>query len=76
MGMIKEGTKIKVTGFNCGEQCKSKFTRLGIIEGKIISILHIQPMGGPVVVSLDSENNDIFSIGHGMMEKLKYEVIK
>jgi len=72
MGKLKEGDKIKVTGFSCGHQCKDRFSCLGILEGKELEIKTIQPRG-PVTVLF---GKDTFTIGRGMMEKLRYEVIK
>jgi len=76
MRELKEGDKIRVTGLSCGRQCANKFSCIGILEGKILEVVTVQPAHGPITVSFGSSNNDTFTIGRGMMKKLIYEVIK
>jgi len=68
---MKIGDKIKVIGFNCGRQCTERFQCMGIFNDVILEVISIQPFGPVVVKVKESE----YTIGRGMLEKLKYEVI-
>ena len=70
---LKVGNKIRITGYNCGQTCKSKYNCMGIIVGKILEIKSMQPLEGPIVVNLDGCE---YSIGRGMFNKLIYEIIE
>ena len=70
--MIKEGDKLKITGFDCGHRAMSKFMTMGIRVGKEITVKVIQPHG-PYVVDV---GNSEYSIGRGMFGKLLYEELK
>ncbi|GAG09571.1 unnamed protein product [marine sediment metagenome] len=76
MVQLKEGDRIKVIGFSCGRQCKDRFSCLGILEGKELEIITIQPFHGPITVSFGHSGNDTFTIGRGIMNKLEYEMIE
>jgi len=76
MDRLKEGDRIKVTGFSCGYQCKNRFSCLGILEGKELEIITMQPFHGPITVAFGNSGDDTFTIGRGMFEKMQYEVIE
>ena len=69
--MIKEGDKLKITGFDCGHRAMSRFVAMGIRIGEEITVKVIQP-DGPYVVDV---GNSEYSIGRGMFGKLIYERI-
>jgi Fe2+ transport system protein FeoA len=70
---LKVGDKIKVTGFNCGECAEQRFCHMGIICGKELEILAMQPLHGPVTFKIGKAD---ISIGRGMWNKIEYEVIE
>ena len=73
---LKEGDRIRVTGFSCGRQCKDRFFCLGILEGKELEIVTIQPLHGQITVAFGHSGSDTFTIGRGMFSKMQYEVIE
>ena len=73
MKELKEGDKIRITGFSCGRQCENRFSCLGIFEGKELEIVTIQPYHGAITVKFGS---DTFTIGRGMLSKIQYELIE
>lgn len=70
---LEVGNKIRIIGFDCGRCCKSRYSCMGIIKNVVMEIKTIQPLHGPIVVKV---GNSEYSIGRGMFNKLKYEVIK
>jgi Fe2+ transport system protein FeoA len=70
---LKPKDKIKVIGFNCGHCAQQRFCHMGIICGKEIEIICMQPMDGPITVKVGQAE---ISIGKGMWNKLEYEKIE
>ena len=69
---LKAEDKIRITGFNCGRACHHRYSCMGIIVGKILTIKVLQPFYGPIVVTIDGSE---YTIGRGMFEKLEYEEV-
>ncbi len=67
------GDKIRVININGGYTCKRKFSVMGIREGSILKITSIQLGHGPYTVKC---NKTKLTIGRGMFNKIKYELIK
>ena len=68
---MKEGDKFKVIGFDCGYRAKHRLTIMGIVEGKEIEILAIQPVG-PYTIKVGKSE---YSVGRGLFNKIITEKI-
>ena len=69
---MKDGDKFKVIGFDCGYRAMSRLKSMGIVEGSIIEIITVQPLG-PYVVEVGKSE---YSIGRGLFNKIILEEIK
>lgn len=67
---LKVGDKIRITGFQCGHCCSDRFSCMGILIGKTMTIKSIHPFRGPIVVDI---NQSEYTIGRGMFEKIEWE---
>ena len=64
--------KAKIKQFNGGTGFKKNLRSRGIREGKIVEVIARQPVGGPIVISIDNRKT---ALGRGMAGKVIVEVI-
>ena len=64
--------KYKIVGYKAGKDCKKRFIEMGILIGKEIEIITMQPMRGPVTFTIGQCTH---SIGRGMFDKIILEEI-
>ena len=70
---IPAGKKTKVVKLIGGYEVQKRFRVFGIMEGKIIKVLTIQPFKGPVVVEVEGRQT---TIGRGMAQRILVEAIE
>jgi len=63
------GDKYKIIGFNCGRYAMSRLSSMEIVEGAIIEIEAVQPVG-PITIKV---NKSIYTLGRGLFDKLILE---
>ena len=67
---LKKGEKARVCGFLDGAAMRLKLEGMGIREGKIISRVSSQILGGPVIVSVDGRHT---AMGRSIASKIMVE---
>ena len=60
---LTNGKAAKIIGLIGGYGFQRKLRNIGIREGKIVKIVTVHPIGGPIVISLEGEQ---VAIGRGM----------
>ncbi len=70
---IKVGDIIEITGFDCGKKCNSRYNCMGLIKGRRMEIVSMQPFKGAITVKFCGE---MVSVGRKMFKKLRYKKIE
>ena len=68
---LQPGQKAKILRFEGGYGFIRNLRSRGIREGKIVEVITRQPIGGPIVISIDKRKT---AIGRGMAGKVIVEV--
>ena len=68
---LQSGKKAKLKRLEGGPEFQAKLASLNIRIGKIIKVITVQPLGGPVVVEIDSRR---VSIGRRMAMRIVLEL--
>ncbi|MEA3254529.1 MAG: FeoA family protein [Candidatus Altiarchaeota archaeon] len=64
---LKKKEKARITGFVGGQGFRRNLETMGVRAGKVIEVIALQPVGGPVVVRID---NLTITVGRGMAQKI------
>ena len=68
---LTNGKKGKIIGLDGGHGLRRKLRTIGIREGKLVTLVTAQPIGGPIVIDIEGEQ---VAIGRGMAQKIMIEV--
>jgi|GEM_PF-428034 len=69
---LNEGQGGRITRLEGGQNFQRKLRTIGIREGKSITVLATQPLGGPIVVEIDGRD---ITIGRGMASRIIVELL-
>jgi len=70
---LKPGQKAKIIRMEGDYGFQRKLRNIGLREGKIVKLVTIQFMHGPLVVEIDERQT--VTIGRGMAEKIEVELL-
>ncbi len=68
---LKKGQAARVAGVEDGKMLRQRLENMGIREGKTVSRISSQLMGGPIVISIDGRQT---AMGRSMAAKIKVEI--
>lgn len=68
---LKKGQAARVAGIDDGRMLRVRLENMGIREGKTVSRVSSQLMGGPIIVSIDGRQT---AMGRKMAAKIKVEI--
>jgi ferrous iron transport protein A len=69
---IHTGKKARVVKLVGGYGLQRRLRVLGIMEGKVIKVLTIQPFRGPIVIEIEGKQT---TLGRGIAERVLVEAI-
>lgn len=70
---LQSGKKAKVTSIAGGLGLQRRLRVMGIMEGKTIKVLTVQPFSGPIVLEVEGRQT---TIGRGMAQVILVDEIK
>lgn len=68
---LKTGQKAKILRLEGGKGFQRNVRSRGIREGKILEVVTVHPIGGPIVIEIDGRET---AIGRGMAQRIIVEV--
>ena len=68
---LKQGSSAQISAIKGGDEFKRKLRVIGIREGKMVEVVALHPLGGPMVVQVDGRKT---TLGRKMAQRILVEV--